>query len=390
MLVGKKFSDDPHVHVLGSNPAHLGFLLDRAGRVASDLAGLQDLLIPSSLWLHLHPWVRWADVIQFYNTWGGFVSFAALARLSRSRPVVWRLSDEWLFTGHCVYTYDCDRWLTGCGSCPQVKGERALPFDTSAFLWRRKESVYRRANMVLVAPSRWILDKVRRSPLVGRFPVHHIPNGVDTSVFRPMREEARAALGIHGSVPVVVFGSHDLEKGRKGGELLRAALGLLPAIPGAILLLVGEARGTLPTVPGWDLRWIGYIDDETTLARVLAAADLTAVPSLAENLSNMVIESMACGTPVAAFDVGGLKDAVRHMQTGYLAEALDPEALARGIRLLLEDDELRSRLSIKARQVALGEYGRERELASFISLYTDLVDGRKAGMPASPGLQPGD
>src|SRR3990172_11558351 len=159
MLVGKKFSGDSDVQVLGSRPAHLGFLLDRAGRVASDLTGLQDMLIPSSAWLHRHPWVRRADVLQFFNTWGGFVSFTALARLSSARPVVWWLSDQWLFTGHCVYTYDCDRWLTGCGTCPQVWGERSLPFDTSALLWRIKDRVYRRADLVIVAPSRWILDQ---------------------------------------------------------------------------------------------------------------------------------------------------------------------------------------------------------------------------------------
>ena len=379
MLVGRKFSSDSDVEVLGSRPAHLGFLLDRAGRILSDLTGLQDILIPSSPWLYRHPWVRRADVLQFFNTWGGFVSFTALARLSRDRPVVWRLSDQWLFTGHCVYTYDCDRWLTGCGQCPQVRGERWLPFDTSALLWRLKDRVYERANLVIVAPSRWILDQARRSPLIGRFPVHHIPNGVDTSVFRPMRAEARAALGIDPGARVVVFAAHELGKGRKGGHLLRAALEALPDVPGATLLLLGEGSEKLPTLPGWQVARIGYTDDEAQLARVFAAADVMAAPSVADNLPNTVIESLACGTPVLAFGVGGVGEVVRHMETGYLARPLDLADLAAGLRMLLQDDELRARLGSRCREVALAEYAQELELERFMALYADLAHGPKAG-----------
>lgn len=372
MLVGKKLSTDPNVQVLGTHPAGLGFLFDRVGRVVSDLSGLQDLLIPSTAWIHLHPWVRRADVIQFFNTWGGFVSFTALDRLSRNRPVVWRLSDQWLMTGHCVYTYGCDRWLTGCGACPQVRGERALPFDTSALLWRVKRRAYRRANLVIVAPSRWILEQAVRSPLIGRFPVYHIPNGVDTSIFRPMRQEARAALHIDPKARVVVFLAHELEKGRKGGHYLQAALEALPNLSGATLLLVGKQNGKPLSVPGWIVRSVRYSNEDEQLAEFIAAADLLAAPSVADNFPNTLVESLACGTPVVAFDVGGVGEAVRHMETGYLARAHDPGDLAAGVRLVLEDDDLQARLGAGARHVALAEYSRELELARFMSLYAEL------------------
>ena len=378
MLVGKKHSSDADVQVLGSRPAHLGFLLDRAGRVASDLTGLQDVLIPSSVLLHRHPWVRRAEVLQFFNTWGGFVSFTALARLSRGRPVVWRLSDQWLFTGHCIYTYGCDRWLTGCGHCPQVRGERALPFDTSALLWRLKDRVFRHANLVIVAPSKWILDQARRSPLIGRFPVHHIPNGVDTSLFRPMRAQARARLGIDPGAKVVVFAAHELEKGRKGGHLLIAALETLPDLPGATLLLLGEGTQSLPALPGWRVARIGYTGDEAELASAFAAADVMAAPSLADNFPNAVLESLACGTPVLAIDVGGVGEVVRHMETGYLARPEDPADLAAGLRMLLQDDQLRRRLGTLSREVAVSEFAKELELERFMTLYRSLVEKQKA------------
>jgi glycosyltransferase involved in cell wall biosynthesis len=138
-------------------------------------------------------------------------------------------------------------------------------------------------------------------------------------------------------------------------------------------LLVGEARGNKPTIPGWDARWIGYKANEDAMARALAAADLTVVPSLAENLSNIALESLACGTPVLAFDVGGMKDVVRHMETGYLARRFDTEDLAAGLRALLENEPLRARLGARCREIALAEYARDRELQQFVRLYEGVT-----------------
>lgn len=374
MLVGKKHSTDPNVRVLGGKEAtipYLGFLLDRAGRVASDITGLQDVLIPSSLWLEQHPWVQKADVLQFFNTWGAFVSFTALARLSQKRPVVWRLSDEWLYTGHCVYTYDCDRWLEGCGNCPQVHGERALPFDTSALLWKLKQATYQHANLVLVAPSTWIMHQAQRSPLIGHFPIHHIPNGVDTSIYRPMQQEARAALGIDSSARVVLFAAQNLETGRKGGHLLRQALEQIQNIPSATLLLIGA--GAVQAIPGWDVISIGFTQDDHTLAQVFSAADVMALPTLADNLPNTILESMACGTPVVGFAVGGMPDVVKHIDTGYLAAPNDVDDLSHGLRTLLHDKDLCQKLGQQSRNLALSEFTLETEADAFDQLYQSLL-----------------
>jgi glycosyltransferase involved in cell wall biosynthesis len=116
----------------------------------------------------------------------------------------------------------------------------------------------------------------------------------------------------------------------------------------------------------------GKADDE--LAMHYAAADVFVLPTLADNLPNTVIESLACGTPVVSFDVGGVSDAVRHLETGFLAAPEDTAALAEGIRTLLADGQLRERLSRRAREVAETEYGAELEAQRFAELYEELVE----------------
>ena len=144
---------------------------DWLARRTTEALSLQYLFLPSSWRLLRHPWFRQADVVQLYNTHGGYFSHSVLGVASRRKPFVWRLSDMWPMTGHCCYSYDCDRWKTGCGSCPLLDDDPALKTDRTALLWRTKQRIYADANVTLVAPSQWIAGLAKQSPLVGHWPV---------------------------------------------------------------------------------------------------------------------------------------------------------------------------------------------------------------------------
>ena len=106
------------------------------------------------------------------------------------------------------------------------------------------------------------------------------------------------------------------------------------------------------------------------------AGSLTGLIGLAAfgyNLPNTILESLACATPVVAFDVGGVGDAVRHLETGWLASAGDPAALAHGIRSLLEDVDLRERLGRNGRELAEREWPSDLEGRRFAELYEELI-----------------
>ncbi len=116
MLVGRKATGDADVRRLKRND--LWRAADRACGAVLNSLSLQYAFYPSSFGVARDEWFRSADVVQLHNLHGSYFSFTALPVLSRRRPIVWLLHDQWALTGHVAYSLDCERWRTGCGSCP--------------------------------------------------------------------------------------------------------------------------------------------------------------------------------------------------------------------------------------------------------------------------------
>ena len=375
MFVGWKSADaDEDVDLIG---AHKLWVADRIVDRLTQRLSLQYLGYPSSFALRFRRWFREADVVQLYNTHGGYFSHMALPFLSSQRPVVWRLSDMWAMTGHCVYSYECERWKTGCGSCPILADYPALRHDRTALLWRIKHQVYRRSFLTIVAPSRWIAGLAQESPLMRDFPVHVIPNGLDVNVFRPIPQRAaREVLGLDPEKRFILFGAHYASERRKGGLLLTQALEQL-ASAGQIsieLLVIGRDAQQWEGLSRFPVRSLGPLHDDQLLATVYSAADVFVLPTMADNSPNGIIESMACGTPVVSFGVGGVPELVRHLETGYLAKPQDATDLAKGLQMLLDDAPLRSRMGQRCREVVEQEYTVDLQARRFLDLYYEVIE----------------
>jgi glycosyltransferase involved in cell wall biosynthesis len=374
MLVKYKVLEDADIDTV-----YGGGALRLADRVADEVTwriGLQYQLLPSRQRVLQHPWLKQPDIIQLYNTHGGYFSHRVLPKLSRRAPIVWRLSDMWPMTGHCAYAGSCGRWQTGCGHCPDLGAYPAVGLDTTGFLWRQKRRLYKKTRLTIVAPSRWIEAAARKSPLLAGAAIHRIPNGLDLSVFRPQeRDAAREFLSVPKDRKVILFAPHVAsDNPRKGTDLLEAALHRIGPREDIVLLLAGQgAQRWSGKVPQRVLS-LGYLRDDRLMAMANAACDCAVVPSSAENLPNGVIEAFACGRPVVAFDAGGLRDAVRSGETGILVPAGDASAFSEAIDRILGDDELRNRCAAGALDWARRECSAELEADRFEKLYSELLE----------------
>ena len=373
MLVRSRYSDDPAVAVVSPG---LWRYADRVADAALQRLGLQYLALPSSLRLMRHPWLRDADIIQLFNTHGGFFSQPLLPMLGRDRPVVWRLSDLWPITGHCAYPGDCERWRTGCGNCPDLGAYPPISRDTTAYLWAQKKRCYQGlSKLTVVAPSSWTESAARASPLLEGVEILRIPNGIDVAAQRIGREEARHALGIAASETVVLFSAHvAADNPRKGTHLLEEAMQMIGCDSDLTLLVLGQGAGSWEQRVPVRLRAVDYTDDHAKVRAINAAADLVVVPSTVENLPNTLLEAMAQSVPAVAFDIGGMKDAVVDGVTGVLVPRTQARALADGILALASAPETRQAMGQAARTLIETEFSQQAELQRFLALYERLLE----------------
>jgi glycosyltransferase involved in cell wall biosynthesis len=405
MLVREKISQDDSVRELppagGSDPTR------RQGveaveyvyrdRNRSDLSNTHFSLSLQGQDLSDCPTVRAADLVHLH--WVASVQTPASVRrlLGLNKPIVWTLHDLGPFTGGCHFPAGCRHFEDSCSGCPQLLSD---PFGLPAAVLRDKKDLWPTSAFTLAAPSRWMADQVRKSALFGstsRLKV--IPNGVDTQVFRPRPQaEARAALGLPLSGNYVLCGADQAQENRKGfgplGRVLdRCVRDPLFRSADVPILHVGDLPAGW-TGKDWPLLSLGRVAEETRMALAYAAADLFVLPSLEDNLPNMMLEALSCGRPVVAFAVGGVPEIVRDGWNGRLVPAGDETALAQAILSLAKDPESRTRMGRNGRALIEAQYSGERQAEAYLSLYEealadtagrDVTSRRPAGQHAPDG-----
>ncbi|OGR33189.1 MAG: hypothetical protein A2091_02830 [Desulfuromonadales bacterium GWD2_61_12] len=318
------------------------------------------------------------DLIHLHWVCEGFFPPRMLAQLEI--PVVWTLHDLWPVTGGCHYPGSCEGFIHRCGHCP-ILGS-ASSYDLSRWNWWRKERAWRRTQLTAVAPSNWIAEKARASSLFSSVSIEVIPNGIDTELFKPREQRyCRELLGLPPERPLLLFGScGGLGDRRKGFDLLVQAVADLrrdASCPDFEVVTVGGGEVLTRILPGITIHSMGRIHDDLGLALLYAAADLLVAPSREENLSNMVMEAMACGIPTVAFAVGGMPDLIKHLETGYLAASESVAELARGIKYCLSDSQRLMHLGQSARHKVLLSYSLDIVANQHIRLYEDVLKAGK-------------
>ncbi|WP_066425194.1 glycosyltransferase family 4 protein [Anabaena sp. 4-3] len=337
--------------------------------------GLNYIHLISTFDNYNHPFYTQADIINFHNLHTGYFNYLAMPKLTENKPAIFTLHDMWSFTGHCSYTYDCDRWKQGCGQCPYPETYPEIARDNTRLEWKLKNWVYSKSHLSIVAPSKWLTEQAKKS-MLSRFPIYYIPYGIDTKAYKPLNtEKCREILGIPANKKVLMFGAQILRDSRKGGDLLIKALQNFPEVlkPETLLLTLGKGGEQIADLVGIPTLKLGYVSSDRLKAMAYSAADLFVFPTRADNLPLVLQESMACGTPMVSFKVGGVSDLVRPGVTGYLAQPEDTQDFCNGIVQLLEDSQLRQKMSENCRVIALEEYPLELQAQRYIELYHQVL-----------------
>lgn len=293
-------------------------------------------------------------------------------------PTIWTLHDMWSFTGRCAYSYACRKFISGCdASCPTAMEYPALEPKLIARAWKMRHRLFaEQGDLAAACPSRWLAEEALAGFWAGHR-VEVIPYGLPLDIYLPLeRSLARATLGINSGGPVLLAVAQDITARRKGGTTLVEALQRVQNRP---LTLITLGHGHLPVeAEGISLHPLGYIDHERTKVLAYNAADLLVHPALVDNLPNVVMEAIACGTPCAGFAIGGVPDMVRPGLTGWLAQDVTAQGLADVIDEALTAIEQGADLRSSCRAIAEAEYDVGIQAQRYLQLFKSFQ--RKSDM----------
>jgi glycosyltransferase involved in cell wall biosynthesis len=300
-----------------------------------------------------------SDLVWFHNIagggkWGWSEEMISIAR--QGSPVIWTLHDMWaLGDSRESYwqedsTVESGKWK-GAGKS-RLEGVCGKPG---------------KYPVTLTAPSRWLAELAKE--WTGMDCVF-LPNPIDLGIYSPgNRIEARKRWGLPENGLVIMAGADSLADPRKGFDLLQEAWGSAGRNETTLALFGrhGENR------PGE--RYLGNVSSDEEMALAYQAADLYVHPARMENAPCQIQESLACGTPVLAFAVGGIPEMIQSGGNGFLATELTGKSLKDCLDHVLTDSKRLSRMREQCRKTAKNLWDARR----LNKILEDILIGLKGG-----------
>ena len=298
-----------------------------------------------------------ADIINLHWT-SSYLDYPSFWK-KNLKPTVWTLHDMNPFCGIYHYRGDAIR-----------NNEQLGELDCATK--KAKCKLYQRAEISIVCPSRWLLNCSQSSKLFRHFPHYHIPYSLDTTVFKLQKQrEAREELSLPQDKKILLFVSQNVANYRKGYDLLLEAVSQIKNSTSVQAVAIGNP----PQNKCKDITYLGSVEEEKKMAQAYAAADAFVMPSREDNLPNVMLESLACGTPVISFPIGGALDIIESGRNGWLTSEVSAEALAQAIQEWYRSPSPLNRNAISCK--AGKHFALTTQARSYEDLYRNLLSKTK-------------
>lgn len=328
MFVGRKYSDENNIKILNDTRSF-------SGKIRKKLVYwlANDIDVFSSDHILKTPEFKRADIVHCHNLHSNYFNLGTLEKITKSKPVVWTFHDMWPITAHCAHAFDGKIKKSEFFTCPSLDIYPPIAWHNEKYLEKKKAKIYANSNFHIVTPSKWLAEKVGQSILKDKS-LSIIHNGIDTSVFKPLRSDLgrlRSDLGLPLDKRIIlIVAKGGASNPWKGGNYAQELIKAFKSDSRAFFVDLGGEIGQTSQ----NLKTVNYIADPNTLAKYYSTADILLYPSIADNCPMVVLEAMACGLPVVSFATGGIPELVEHKINGYIAEYKNVEDLKGGINYL--------------------------------------------------------
>tara|TARA_B100001093_G_scaffold513992_1_gene587067 strand:- start:841 stop:2100 length:1260 start_codon:yes stop_codon:yes gene_type:complete len=291
-------------------------------------------------------------------------------------PIIWTLHDCWPFSSTEHYQKDIldKRYKNGY----KIKKIFKISEYVDKFCFFRKKLSWIN-HISLIAPSKWIGDCAKNSLLMRDKQIVIIPNPLNTKVFRQInKNKAKKLLKLNTKKKVILFGSIDGGKDpRKGADLLIDILNFLTLKKDNIQIVIFGKKNKYQDIfknTNFEIINLGKINSNNKMSTIYSAADIFIIPSRIESFGQTAAEAQSCGTPVAGFDIGGLKDIITNNKNGILIEPYNSKKMALAIENLLNSEDKISKFSKASRENAILNWNYQKVAKSHIKFYKNILN----------------
>lgn len=288
------------------------------------------------------PFWKEIDIIHLHNIHGNYFNILDLPKISKEKKVLWTLHDPWLLTNKTKFV-------------PEYKN---IFSNENIIVNRLKNKAVRETNVVMISPSKWLSDKVKVEYPEKKVEIIH--NGVDTNTFTQKSKTAsRKILNLPINKKIVLSVSNGGKKNTGKGTYFLNSIEKDDDFKNTLFLSLGDKDH--------------YVKDREMLSLYYSASDLLLYPSLADNSPLVIMESMSCGTPVVAFNTGGIPEIIDHTESGYIAKYKDLDDLVKGVWFILNHPD-KNKLGNDARKKIVEDFNIDNMIDNYISLYKSTLN----------------
>ena len=310
------------------------------------------------------------DLIQLYNLHGNYINHNHILRFisQKNIPAVYSMLDEFAYMGKCPFPGDCQKFMTKCYGCYQKKEyPMSLFFDRSAFLFKEKKKTYSLLKRIVFTGPNFVCKRASKSALLHdkKLETLYEPFDMTTSFYPRVVHSLRQRLDIRQDQIVIV--SAPGTRPRKGGKQFVELAKLLSDDDRFIFIFIGYNRNDWVFSKNVIVR--GFIHSPDELAEYLSLADLYICTSLGDTTPSVCLAALACGTPLAGFDYGGVVDCAPNEYGKYVPIG-DIQALVNVIKCTQPKSE---ELVNKIRSYALNKYSPEIIYSKQLEIYKKIV-----------------
>lgn len=312
------------------------------------------------------------DIVHFHNMHGNYFGPKDIEVISKVCPnIVITMHDMWMITGCCPHGMQCEEWKysKNCQNCHGNEWLKKGVKKAHSYLLCKSKS-YSNKNIQFVSPSQWLVACCSKSYLKYET-IHLIPNGVNTSIYHPLnKSELRKKYGVAQNKHVIMFAANNINHPYKGFKYLCEALDRIKDKENYCLLSVGNDLKEIEKME-YDFFLPGYVRDEKVMNEMYALADVYISVSVADTFPLVILESMAAGTPVIAFNTGGIPEIVND-EVGWIVEQRDVNSLVSMIEKVFTDDVEYANKQKKCRGYIMNYLSEEIMLEKYAGLYHEI------------------